>query len=83
VEDRVAIALRRKDGWGVRAIATRLNGWPRKTLGFATPDEVFAKLVEKDWPIPFRHEMRRVFVTELESAYSTFSRCGTSGITCP
>ena len=29
------------------AIAARLNGRPRKTLGFATPDEVFAGLVDK------------------------------------
>jgi IS30 family transposase len=29
------------------AIATRLNSRPRKTLGFATPDEVFAALVDK------------------------------------
>src|SRR3954466_2878553 len=29
------------------AIATRLNSRPRKTLGFATPDEVFAGLVDK------------------------------------
>jgi transposase, IS30 family len=29
------------------AIAARLNSRPRKTLGFATPDEVFATLVEK------------------------------------
>jgi IS30 family transposase len=29
------------------AIAARLNGRPRKTLGFATPDEVFAALVDK------------------------------------
>ena len=29
------------------AIATRLNGRPRKTLGFATPDEVFSALVDK------------------------------------
>ena len=29
------------------AIAARLNGRPRKTLGFATPDEVFAGLVGK------------------------------------
>ena len=29
------------------AIATRLNTRPRKTLGFATPDEVFAALVDK------------------------------------
>jgi hypothetical protein len=28
-------------------IATRLNSRPRKTLGFATPDEVFAALVDK------------------------------------
>ena len=29
------------------AIATRLNSRPRKMLGFATPDEVFAALVDK------------------------------------
>src|SRR5918995_1448189 len=29
------------------AIAARLNGRPRKTLGFATLDEVFAALVDK------------------------------------
>jgi transposase, IS30 family len=29
------------------AIAARLNSRPRKTLGFATPDEVFAGLVDK------------------------------------
>ena len=29
------------------AIATRLNSRPRKTLGFATPDEVFSALVDK------------------------------------
>jgi IS30 family transposase len=29
------------------AIAARLNGRPRKTLGFATPDEVFAGFVDK------------------------------------
>ena len=29
------------------AIAARLNGRPRKTLGFATPDEVFAGLMDK------------------------------------
>src|SRR5687768_3112218 len=29
------------------AIAARLNGRPRKTLGFATPDEVFSGLVDK------------------------------------
>jgi transposase, IS30 family len=29
------------------AIAARLNGRPRKTLGFATPDEVFSALVDK------------------------------------
>ena len=29
------------------AIAARLNGRPRKTLGFETPDEVFAGLVDK------------------------------------
>ena len=29
------------------AIAARLNSRPRKTLGFATPDEVFAALVDK------------------------------------
>ena len=29
------------------AIAARLNNRPRKTLGFATPDEVFAGLVDK------------------------------------
>src|SRR3954469_15429498 len=29
------------------AIAIRLNSRPRKTLGFATPDEVFAGLVDK------------------------------------
>ena len=29
------------------AIAARLNGRPRKTLGFAAPDEVFAALVDK------------------------------------
>ena len=29
------------------AIAARLNSRPRKTLGFATPDEVFAALVNK------------------------------------
>ena len=29
------------------AIAARLNGRPRKTLGFAIPDEVFAGLVDK------------------------------------
>ena len=29
------------------AIAARLNNRPRKTLGFATPDEVFAALVDK------------------------------------
>ena len=29
------------------AIAARLNNRPRKTLGFATPDEVFAALVGK------------------------------------
>src|ERR687897_1748535 len=29
------------------AIATRLNSRPRRTLGFATPDEVFAALVDK------------------------------------
>ena len=28
-------------------IATRLNSRPRKTLGFATPDEVFAALGDK------------------------------------
>ena len=28
-------------------IATRLNSRPRRTLGFATPDEVFAALVDK------------------------------------
>src|SRR3954451_19646506 len=28
-------------------IATRLNSRPRKPLGFATPDEVFAGLVDK------------------------------------
>jgi hypothetical protein len=28
------------------AIAARLNGRPRKTLGFATPDEVFSGLME-------------------------------------
>ena len=31
----------------LNAIAARLNGRPRKTLGFATPDEVFAALVDK------------------------------------
>jgi IS30 family transposase len=29
------------------ASAARLNSRPRKTLGFATPDEVFAGLVNK------------------------------------
>jgi transposase, IS30 family len=29
------------------AIAARLNSRPRKTLGFATPDEVFSALVDK------------------------------------
>jgi hypothetical protein len=29
------------------AIAIRLNSRPRKTLGFATPDEVFSGLVNK------------------------------------
>ena len=29
------------------AIATRLNSRPRKTLGFATPDEVFSALMDK------------------------------------
>jgi hypothetical protein len=29
------------------AIATRLNSRPRRTLGFATPDEVFSALVDK------------------------------------
>ena len=29
------------------AIAARRNGRPRKTLGFATPDEVFAGLMDK------------------------------------
>jgi IS30 family transposase len=29
------------------AIAARLNSRPRKTLGFATPDEVFAGLMDK------------------------------------
>ena len=29
------------------AIATRLNSRPRKTLGFATPDEVFSALVDE------------------------------------
>jgi IS30 family transposase len=29
------------------AIAARLNSRPRKTLGFATPDEVFSALVNK------------------------------------
>ena len=29
------------------AIAARLNSLPRNTLGFATPDEVFAALVDK------------------------------------
>ena len=32
---------------GLDAIAARLNSRPRKTLGFATPDEVFAALVDK------------------------------------
>jgi len=29
------------------AIAARLNSRPRKTLSFATPDEVFSALVDK------------------------------------
>ena len=29
------------------AIAARLNGRPRKTLGFETPDQVFDRLVDK------------------------------------
>ena len=31
----------------LNAIAAQLNGRPRKTLGFATPDEVFSALVDK------------------------------------
>jgi hypothetical protein len=30
------------------AFAIRLNSRPRRTLGFATPDEVFSRLVDKD-----------------------------------
>jgi transposase, IS30 family len=38
------------------AIAARLNGRPRKTLGFATPDEVFAGLMDKAAnPVSSRH----------------------------
>jgi IS30 family transposase len=29
------------------AFAIRLNSRPRRTLGFATPDEVFSRLVDK------------------------------------
>ncbi len=29
------------------AIAIRLNSWPRRALGFATPNEVFSGLVDK------------------------------------
>src|SRR5688500_6686711 len=47
------------------AIAARLNR--RKTLGFATPDEVFTALVNKA-ANAVTSGMRRVFATELESA---------------
>src|SRR5688500_4581280 len=49
------------------AIAARLNSARRLVLRHPTR---CSPRWWRRWPIPFRHEMRRVFVTELESAVS-------------
>ena len=53
------------------AIAARLNSRPRKTLGFAKPDEVFAALVNKAANAVTIRNGRGV-ATELESAQAIY-----------